>query len=135
MNWRNRLAPLLSTAGLAWCAVAGGLVWFTPLKYTGTYDGVPSVRYRSFSEMSGVTPLIIPVLIAAVAAWAAWRGHRATLGVAAFLLVAFTLITGFSIGATYLPADGLLLLATGLGAAFGSGQPKFRTAGLERPRN
>jgi hypothetical protein len=122
MTWRNRLAPLLSTMSLAWCLLIGAWFWFTPIGYEATTSGVSTMRYRSFSEVSlfGPAPLMVPVLIAAVAAWAAWRSHRVVLGFAAFLLVVFTFISGFSIGAGYVPASGLLLaavLASSLGAA------------------
>ena len=113
MTWRNRLAPLLSTFSLAWCVLIGGWLWFTPIQYEGFINDVPTVRYQSFSDVSlfGAAPLIVPVLIAAIAAWAAWRSRRVVLGFAAFLLVAFAFISGFSIGRGYLPASALLLAA------------------------
>ena len=104
------LAPLLSTLSLAWCVVVGFWVWFTPF------------ASRSFSDVSlfGPAPLILPVVIAAVATWAAWQSRRGVLGFAALLLAVFTFISGFSIGSGYLPASGLLLLAAVL-AMFVSG--------------
>ena len=66
----------------------------------------------------------LAVLVAAVAVWASWRSHRLVLGVAAFLLAVFTFIGGFSIGAGYLPASGLLLLAAALAPLLGRGQRK-----------
>lgn len=104
------LAPLLSTLSLAWCVVVGFWVWFTPF------------GSRSFSDVSlfGPAPLILPVVIAAVATWAAWQSRRGVLGFAALLLAVFTFISGFSIGSGYLPASGLLLLAAVL-AMFVSG--------------
>lgn len=101
-TWRNWLVPLLSTMSLAWCVVIGVWFWFTPID-----------RFRSFSDVSlfGPAPLIVPVLIAAVATWAAWRNRRGVLGFAALLLAVFTSISGFSIGSGYLPASGLLVLA------------------------
>ena len=100
--WRHWLVPLLSTTSLAWCVVMGVQIWFTPID-----------RFRSFSDVSllGPAPLIVPVLIALIAAWAAWRNHRGILGFAALLLAAFSFISGFSIGSGYLPASGLLVLA------------------------
>jgi hypothetical protein len=120
----NRLAPLLSTMSLAWCFLVGGWFWFTPIRYESVSNGVPGVGYRSFSDISlfGPAPLIVPVLITAVAAWAAWRSHRVVLGFTALLLAIFTFISGFSIGAGYLPASGLLLLAAVLAPFLGSGQ-------------
>jgi hypothetical protein len=100
--WRHWLVLLLSTVSLAWCVVIGVWFWFTPID-----------RFRSFSDISlfGPAPLIVPVLIAVIAAWAAWRNHRGMLGFAALLLAVFSFISGFSIGSGYLPASGLLVLA------------------------
>jgi hypothetical protein len=121
MMWHNRVAPLLSTMSLAWCALVGGWIWFTPIHYEGIRNGIPAVRHQSFADVSyfGPAPLIVPVLIAATAAWAAWRGHRIVLGCAAFLLAVFTFISGFSIGRGYLPASGSLLLAAVLAPFLG----------------
>jgi hypothetical protein len=130
MNWRRRLAPLVSTVALAWCVFVGFSIWFTPVKDSGISGGVPSVHDRSFADVSrfGSAPLVVPVLIAAFAGWSALRGHRMLLGFAAFLLAVFTFISGFSIGGAYLPADGLLLLAVGLAALLGSGRLKSAAA-------
>ena len=124
--WGTRLAPLLSTMSLTWCVLIGGWIWFTPIRYEVTHNSVTAVRYQPFSEISlfGPAPLIAPVLIAAVAVWASWRSHRVVLVFAAFLLAVFTFISGFSIGAGYLPASGLLLLAAALAPLLGSGQRK-----------
>ena len=115
MVWRFWVPPMLSALGLAWCAVAGVSIWFTPKRYSGMSNGVPAVWEPSFSEVSGLgaVPLLIPVLFAALAAWAAWRGRPVTLGVAALLLAVFTFITGFSIGGAYIPAAWLLIVAAG----------------------
>lgn len=124
MTCRNWLAPLLSSMSLAWCVLIAGWIWVTPIRYEGVSNGVPAVRYQTFSEVShfGPAPVIVPVLIAAIGAWAAWRSHRVVLGFAAFLLAVFTFISGFSIGRGYLPASGLLLLAAVLAPFLGSGQ-------------
>lgn len=113
MTKRKLLAPLLSTLSLAWCILIGGWFWFAPIRYEGFINDVATVRYRSFSEVSlfGPAPLIVPVLITAIAARAAWRGRRVVLGLAAFLLAVFSFISGFSIGAGYLPATALLMYA------------------------
>jgi hypothetical protein len=130
MVWRVWVPPVLSALGLAWCAVAGISIWFTPLRYSGMSDGVPAVWEPSFSEVSGLgaVPLLIPVLLAGLAAWAAWRGWRVTLGVAALLLAVFTFIAGFSIGGAYIPAAGLLIVAAGWAAVAGTGPLKFAAA-------
>ena len=125
MTWGTRFALLLSTMSLAWCVLVGGWFWFTPIRYEAIHNSGTVVRYQSFSDVSllGPAPLIAPVLIAAVAVWASWRNHRVVLGFAAFLLAAFTFIAGFSIGAGYLPASGVLLAAA-LAPLFGRGQRK-----------
>ena len=104
----------------------GCWIWFAPIRSEAIRNGVPAVRYHSFSEVSllGPVPLVVPVLIAAVAAWAAWRSHQVILGFAAFLLAVFTFISGFSIGAGYLPASGLLFLAAVVAPILGTGQRK-----------
>ena len=81
------------------------------------------MRYRACSEIShfGPAPLIVPAALAALAAWAAWRGHRLAVGVSALLLVAFMFVSGFSIGAAYIPAAGLLVAAAGLAVVVGTG--------------
>ena len=121
-------APMPTTyLSAAWCVGMGAWLWFMPMGYDGVTitNGIRQevTTYRSFSEVSqlGPLPLIIPACVALVAAWAARRGHRVGLGVATLLLAGFTIASGFSIGANYLPAAGALILATLLAAAFGSG--------------
>ena len=123
MTWHKRLAPLLSTMSLAWCVLIGVWIWLTPIGYEAITNDVPTMHYRSFSEVSlfGPAPLIVPVLITATAAWAAWQSHRAVLGFAACLLVVFTFISGFSIGRGYVPASGFLVAAV-LASSVGTGQ-------------
>jgi hypothetical protein len=129
----NRLAALLSIMSVAWCVLIGGWFWFTPIEYQGFTNGIPTMRYRSFSEVSlfGPVPLVVPTLIAAIAAWAVCRSHRVVLGLAAFLLVMFTFISGFSIGAGYLPAS-VLLLAAVVALSLGNGHRKSAGPTTER---
>jgi hypothetical protein len=96
----------------------GGWIWFTP------------IGDRSFSEVSllGPAPLIVPVSIAAIGTWAALRSRRVVLGLAAFLLAVFTLISGFSIGRGYIPASALLVLAAILTPFLARRQPKSPAA-------
>jgi hypothetical protein len=63
--------------------------------------------------------LTLPTLIALAGAWAARRGARVALGLAALLLAAFAIVTGFSIGSAYILPAGLLLLATLFAARLG----------------
>jgi hypothetical protein len=119
----HRLTLLLSTMSVVWCVLIGSWFWFTPIRFEVVTNDISTVREGHFSDVSlfGPAPLIVPVLIATIAAWAAWRRHRVVLGFAAFLLAVFSFISGFSIGAGYLPASGLLLAAV-LIAFLGSGQ-------------
>jgi hypothetical protein len=128
------VAPALAAIAATWCVAMGFWLWFTPMRYVGiaVTGGIRQevTTYRSFSEVSqlGPLPLIIPACVALVAVWAAWRGRRVGLGVATLLLAGFTIISGFSIGASYLPAAGALILATLLAAALGSGRRESRVA-------
>jgi len=124
MSWPRRIAPILSTLCLTWCIVIGFVIWFAPVRYSGTHNGVPVVIDRAFSEISGsgALPLVIAVFIAGFGTWGAWSGRRLALAASAFLLVVFTVIGGFSIGGAYLPASGLQLLATGVAGFVGSGR-------------
>jgi hypothetical protein len=128
IKWGVHPARLLSTVSLAWCVLVGCWIWFTPI--TCESIGATGVGYRCFSDVSlfGPAPLVVPVLIAAVAVWAAWRSRRVVLGFSAFLLAVFTFISGFSIGRGYVPASGLLVLAAVLAAFPGSGQRKSAAA-------
>jgi len=124
MTWRRKVAPVVSTLCVTWCVLVGFLIWFSPVRYVGTHNGVPTTVDRRFSEVSGngALPLVIPVLISGFGTWGAWRGRRIVLGGSALLLAVFTFISGFSIGGAYLPADVLQFLAVGLAAFLGSGQ-------------
>jgi hypothetical protein len=121
--WISQMTALVS---LSWCVVVGFWIWFTPVRYVGiTGDpGQPdhhTVVYRAFADVSllGPIPLIVPTLIAIAGAWAAWRGARVALGLAALLLAAFAFVAGFSIGSAYILPAGLLLLATLFAGRFG----------------
>ena len=128
MKWRVWLVPVLAASSAAWCVVTGCWLWVTPMRYVGV-EITGGVRrevttYHRFAEVSqfGPLPLIVPASLAIIAAWAAWRGHRVGLAVAALLLTGFTVLAGFSIGADYLPAAGALILAALLAMWLGSGK-------------
>jgi len=134
MNWKTRIAPVLAVCGAMWCVAVGMWLWVTPMRYVGITN-VAGVRQevtqdRAFSEVSGLgpLPLIIPAALAIFAAWAAWRGRKLGLGVSTLLFAGFTLISGFSIGANYVPAAAALIVATLLGVALGSGAPSRATS-------
>ena len=128
MTWRRQVVPVVSTFCLTWCVIVGFVIWFTPMHYVRTSGGVQTVVDRPFSDVSanGALPLVIPVAIAGLGTWGAWRNRRLALGASAVLLAAFTVISGFSIGAAYVVPSGLQLLAFGLAIVFG------RSCGLAR---
>jgi len=116
VNWRDwRLAFYLAAAGLLWSVVVGVLLYLLPL---GTSVGASSsgaeveTRERVFTlSLSSVWPLIVPVLLCALAAWAAARHHRTPLIIAAVLLAVFALLGLLSIGVAYVPAVLLLIVS------------------------
>jgi hypothetical protein len=66
--------------------------------------------------------VLVPAVLAILATWAAWRRSRIGVGASALLVVAFTFVTGFSIGSAYVPAAGQLILAAVLAALIGFGK-------------
>ena len=132
MSWRVWVSPVLAAVGVTWCVVMGCWLWFRPMRYVGIAadSGQAVTLYRLFSEVSqlGPLPLIIPASLAMVAAWAAWRGNRVSLGVSTLLFAGFTYIAGFSIGNNYLPAAGALVLATLFSVLLGSGKHESKVA-------
>ena len=122
------MAPV--AAGLVWCLVIGVLIWTTPIRgggvqfsaeirsdSTGVSTGtmvIEPVEDRSFSDIStlGIVPLVIPVLLAGWALWAAWSRRILGLAVATLVFLVFCFITGFSIGGAYTPAGWGLAVAT-----------------------
>lgn len=118
-----RVAVAAAVFSLVWCLVAGVWLWTAPV--TGSFIVVTvdpagtstierGIDQRSFAEMSqlGIVPLLIPVLVAGCALWAAWRRRAAALAVATFVFLVFCVLAGFSIGGAYIPAGLGLLGAT-----------------------
>jgi hypothetical protein len=66
-----------------------------------------------FSDVSrlGAFPLVVPVLLAAAATWAAWRNKRLALSLSTAALLAFCILAGFSVGGGYIVAGAAMLLA------------------------
>ena len=119
------LSTICAATGLVWCVVVGVRIWTTPVRYSvaewamspaGARIG-QRFAYRSFSDISGAgaTPLVIPVLLAAWATWAAWRQAIEELAAATVVFLGFCIIGGFSIGGAYVPAGIGLLAAMFLG--------------------
>jgi len=119
------LSTICAAIGLVWCVGVGIRIWTTPVRYSvaewavspaGARTG-QRVEYRSFSDISGAgaTPLVVPVLLAAWATWAAWRQSIVGLSIATAIFLVFCLIAGFSIGGAYVPAGIGLVAAIFLG--------------------
>jgi hypothetical protein len=96
----DRFCRGLAAVAVAWCIGIGIWLWITP-------TGQPPLRFADVSAL-GPVPLVIPVAIAALGAWGAWRQHPVLLGTSVALMLIFALLAGFSIGAGYLPAAGAL---------------------------
>jgi hypothetical protein len=102
----------LATLSAAWCAVAGYWIWVTPVawpRYTGNPSTVQTV-YLPFGDTSpsGAAPLLLPVAVGVLGAWAAWRDHRFVLGGVAALLLLFSFVVAFP----YMPAGAGMAWAT-----------------------
>ena len=108
----------LAIMAAAWSLGIGFWIWITPIRsgvgWTAAADssGVgqqTTYRFdetRSFADVSllGPLPLIIPVLLTALGAWAVWRGRKMPAAIATGILLVFTILGGFSIGFAYIPA-------------------------------
>jgi hypothetical protein len=118
MNRTWKLIVALSVASFLWCVLVGLLFWFLP---SGG---------ESFASISafGPAPLILPVVLAAIGAWAAYRRHRLLLVVVTAVITLYAFITGFSIGLAYLPAVAALVAAS-IVALSASGGPSRAGAG------
>ena len=130
-NTSRRLSTVLATAGLVWTIGISIWIWAVPIRSSGirytassytkagvtVSSGIQSVPFqqtRRFADVSllGATPLVVPVLLAAWGAFAAWRNRGWQLAVSTGLLAVFCFLGGFSIGSGYLPgAAGLVLAA------------------------
>jgi hypothetical protein len=115
------LPTLLAAGGLVWCFVVGWRIWVTPVRYLQYSSAEPAERFvdRHFSEVSGlgIVPLVVPTVLAGLATWAAWRRRLLGLFVVTLVFFGFCFITGFSIGAAYVPIAPALLVATLISAA------------------
>ena len=116
MKWRDwRLSSYLAAAALLWCVAVGFLLYFLPLgsSVSASSSGAQvESKERIFTlSLASLWPLILPVLLCALATWAALRHHRRLLIAATTLLVVFTVLAGFSIGFAYVPAVLLLIVS------------------------
>ena len=126
----GRVSKFLAAAGLLWCISIGIWIWVTPIQSSGVStqtwwsvgaDGVvssgertvPFESYRRFADLSrlGALPLLIPVMLATLGVWAAWRNKQLLLSLTTAMLLVFCVLAGFSIGRGYFPAAGAMLWA------------------------
>ena len=109
MPHRFNLPQSLALVAMAWCVFLA----FALLRI---------VRGPHFepNNWRGTIALFVPVLITSVGVWAANRRRNAVLALALFLIFAFGVVTGFSIGVAYVPA--VALLAWALISSVGSPQ-------------
>ena len=125
MKQFRSLSTVVAATGLVWCVVAGWWIWTTPVRFSGIAGtmepagarAVERVEYRLISDISefGILPLVVPVLLAAWATWAACRQRILALAVATVIFLVFCFIAGFSIGGAYVPVGLGLVIATLLG--------------------
>jgi hypothetical protein len=80
---------------------------------------VQTERYERFQDRSGngAFPPVIPVVLASLATAVALARKGLVLLVLALMMLAYGVITGFSIGAAYLPAGAVLVVAAGIALA------------------
>jgi hypothetical protein len=116
-RWSETLALALAGLSATWSVVIGVVILFRPMSYVEEPGHI--IIHRPFLSVSmlGPAPLLIPILIAALAVRCVRRRARVGFFGTALLMVLFCFVTGFSIGSSYLPAAALLLLAI-LPAAF-----------------
>ena len=78
---------------------------------------VPFEESRRFADISrlGAVPLVVPVLLAALGTWAAWRNRRLALWLSTAALLAYCVLAGFSIGLGYVLGGGAMLWASLVG--------------------
>lgn len=69
----------------------------------GGGGGGPSQTFADVSAL-GATPLVVPVVLAALGLWCARTVRPRALVAIGLTLAALSLVTGFSIGAAYLPS-------------------------------
>ena len=125
MKQFRSLSTVVAATGLVWCVVDGWWIWTTPVRFSGIAGtmepagarAVERVEYRLISDISefGILPLVVPVLLAAWATWAACRQRILALAVATVIFLVFCFIAGFSIGGAYVPVGLGLVIATLLG--------------------
>jgi lipopolysaccharide export LptBFGC system permease protein LptF len=105
-------ASKLAVAALAAATAGSVLLLFLPVYTESTNNGPEHGATLIETQGAGVAALLaLPVAVIAVPLLVAERHRRSALRIVAALVLAFALVTGFSIGEFYLPAAILLVLA------------------------
>jgi hypothetical protein len=107
MRWRGRTVLVLSAMSTVWSVAMHAWISTTALWRQGLVHGA----------------VFVPTVLAILATWGAWRRSRVAVGASALLFAGFTFVTGFSIGAAYLPAAIVLVMAAVVAAVDGFGPP------------
>lgn len=89
------IGPVIAALAVAWCVSIGIWLWVRPW--------APGVSFADISAL-GAVPLVVPVAIAALGAWGAWRQRWWPLVLSTTLMLLFVVFAGFSIGRAYIPA-------------------------------
>jgi hypothetical protein len=123
-------AVWVALAALALALAAGLWLAFDPYSYSGasgsaTSSGVTTEQtgHASLIEENGswvIGLFAVPVALTGVGVLGAARKHRILAWSAAWVLLAFSLVTGFSIGLFYAPAAVALLVAAALSDSRGA---------------
>ena len=108
----RRIPFFLAAAVVLWCLEIAVRYWTTPIVTNGIVieqapDGSRITRRvqetRSFADISALSmvPLLIPVFLACGAAVGAWHRFPELLAIVVGLFLAYSFVTGFSIGGAY----------------------------------
>ncbi len=118
------LCVVLAALAFIDCGWKGYRIWATPIRYEVVEGRNPGpneagtanshYEYRSFREVSsyGIAPLLLPMLLSAIALLSGWIIRPIILFIVAGIFLLFIFVTGFSIGGTYMLSGlGLILAA------------------------
>jgi hypothetical protein len=115
-NFLNQSGKIIVAIAAAWAVGASLTIFFSPVSISGVTatlrrDSSEVVevftRQQSWYQAQGLWGVLVLVIISGfylLALRVAWRGRYRALMVMGVVAVALSIVTGFSIGAAYLPA-------------------------------